>query len=139
MKIKTEVIGEQVMKKVKTVYECERCDFSSSNESEALAHCAGHVLKDSCDEEELYKFDSEEDAKTWIEQFKTNGYDERNVEWEGPGWYFLERYNKPCPRNCCMDNCIKLYPASELLYGLQRNLEQLQNKICKLENIVEKS
>lgn len=137
MKIRKEVIDERIIKTTKTVYECEKCDFTSDKEYEALEHCAGHALKESHDDEDLYKFDSEEDAKTWVEQFKTSGYDERSVEWGEPGWYTLKRYTKPCPRNCCTDQCIKLYPASELLYELQYDLRQLKDKVYKLEKIIE--
>jgi hypothetical protein len=54
-------------------------------------------------------FASLEEARVASE--KPHHYRVRKIHWEGPGWYYITKYEQRCPRNCCYDDVIKMVSA----------------------------
>jgi len=98
-----------------TRYGCDLCDFVADDKDTIEEH---HAKEHACLEkrkaggDDLYRFGSEEDAKSWLSgrNALVSLYRVRGVEWAGPGWYATETWEEPCPRGCCTDFCIKLIP-----------------------------
>lgn len=106
-------------------YECEHCGYSAS-ESEVQNHIASehsYVEKKDFSEDypSFYRFENEEQFK----RFTDRPY-YRGKEWEGPGWYFPEGKDDPCPRGCCWDYVTEVQHIKHLAKRLKEELENKQ-------------
>jgi hypothetical protein len=99
-----------------TQYGCDLCDFTSDDKEEVEKHHGkSHAVKDTVGD--MMRFESEEDAKSWMscDDFA----DRRRMNWTGPGWYTVKSYDEPCGRGCCRKWVLELVPAAEHLDGLR--------------------
>jgi hypothetical protein len=72
---------------------CDHCDYETTEEDNLKNHHAkNHAVKkeQTVNGEKFYWFDSEEDAKLWVDPpdpFHQTIADFTHVQWDGPGWY----------------------------------------------------
>lgn len=71
---------------------CDHCDYETTEEDDLKYHHAKtHVVKkeQTVNKEKFYWFESEDDAKLWLDPPGDSNSiaDYTHVEWTGPGWY----------------------------------------------------
>jgi len=73
---------------------CDFCEFETTEEEDLKSHHARtHAVKkeQEVNGEKFYWFDSEEDAKLWLDPPDGHSIaDYTSVDWAGPGWYGCE-------------------------------------------------
>lgn len=92
MKIRTETVSVPEEQYDVTHYGCEEagCDFESTDEADVKKHrFQKHVVKKELtrDGTHFYWFESEEDAKGWLEERDDHSERTHLQGWTGPGWY----------------------------------------------------
>jgi hypothetical protein len=120
-----------------TTYGCDNCDFTADDPDDVATHYGReHTRKGEMEVggETLYKFEAEADAKAWLdaEDSDARQYRERSVRWSGAGWYAIETYTKPCPRGCCTDHCVRLYPAEHLVWEGTRRARAIMQQVTAI-------
>ena len=123
-----------------TTYGCEHCDFTADEQDAVAEHygrahaCKGKMTVEG---ETLFKFDIESDAKAWLDaEYGGEGtyptYRERDTGWANAGWYAVETYTKPCPRGCCTESCMRLFPAERLVWDGQRRARNIMREVTAI-------
>jgi hypothetical protein len=135
--VKTELVPAEEV--TYTTYGCDLCDFTSDDEDNIkLHHGKEHACKRKMEVDgvELYWFDTEEDAQTWIEQDEY-GADERKVRWSDPGWYTASWSTGPCRRGCCTRSCRSLESVGSYLSELEYAAEQAEQQADKKRRLAQ--
>ena len=47
------------------------------------------------------------------------------INWDGPGWYYIFKYDQPCPRGCCRDNVFEAKSAKAWAIEIAEQMKQL--------------
>ena len=117
-----------------TWYVCDECDFKSNEEDETKKHFAKtHASRAELETPRgtIYWFRTEADAKAWLEP-NSEWCRVQDVQWGGEGWYTTRRWDQPCPRGCCRDQCIRLFPIETYL---QEKIDKVRNIMSDVKNI----
>jgi hypothetical protein len=99
MKETVAVSTKQVEVRV-TTYQCDHCEFSSTNKNNVRVHNANeHLCKETKPdphqyESFLYRFHSKEDAQEWLDATYEHRdyYTQDNVSWVSPGLYKIQHF-----------------------------------------------
>jgi hypothetical protein len=54
------------------------------------------------------------------------------INWDGPGWYYIFKYDQPCPRGCCRDN---VFEAISKKKWEQRIVEEIRDLAYQLREV----
>lgn len=52
-----------------------------------------------------------------------------DINWSGPGWYYIFRYSQPCPRGCCRDSVYKAISSAEWCKDLAEEIKDLSSQL----------
>ena len=126
-----------------TRYVCDEpgCIFETEDEDEANGHAAKHACKRvlEVDGNQIRWFDTEDGAKTWLDQEYSNhvlGFRVRQVDWIDPGWYLEETWDQPCRRGCCRDMCVKLFPVEVYLSEKTSEARSIMRKVTEIKQAI---
>jgi len=125
---KTEVVPAEEV--TITTFGCDFCEFVADDEDDVKKHHAKeHACKRTMSVEgvDLYWFDSEEDAKAWLE-CDEYGADMHSVNWSGAGWYHTSWSTEPCGRGCCSRSRRTLSPVGWYLSELEEDAKQAERR-----------
>jgi len=53
----------------------------------------------------------------------------QKINWDGPGWYYIFKYDQPCPRGCCRDNVFEAISASNWAAELAQEMKDLAQQL----------
>jgi len=123
-----------------TTYGCDECDFTADHKEQVEQHYAKtHACRKEAevDGRTLRWFNTEEDAKAWLNQ--EDWYRVHEVDWSGPGWYVTETWSKPCPRGCCTDHCIRLFPASSWVSDAVYEARSIMQRVANLRKFLKEN
>ena len=116
-------------------YQCEMCGFITEDEETAETHYGkNHTVKERrkiCGHE-LMLFDTKEDCQAWRDTEDELLYDRIEMNWSGPGWYYVKSHNEPCSRGCCTNYIGEITHIQELIGELAHKSISLSNEMHTL-------
>ena len=142
--VKTEVIPATEAEEVQyTTYGCDHCDFESENKEQVeLHHGEKHACKKKLEigtpplHRTLYWFDTEDDAKAFLEAECGDFYRSDGVSWSEPGWYVKTWAEKPCARGCCRDDYLGLKTIESELWNIRYEAKQLMQRHAEIRKAI---
>jgi hypothetical protein len=74
-------------------------------------------------------FNTREEISAWLTTLDEHSFDVTDIKWDGPGWYYYLFDSQRCPRNCCYDQVIRVYPAARRIYDLKEEMQHLADEL----------
>jgi len=124
-----------------TTYGCDECEFVADHKEQVERHFAEtHACRKEAEvgNSTLRWFKTEEDAKVWLRR-NEDWYRVQEVTWEGPGWYASETWSEPCPKGCCTDHCIRLYPAESKVNNAVYEAREIMQQVAVLRKFLKEN
>lgn len=57
------------------------------------------------------------------------GHNVHKIDWKGPGWYYIFKYNQKCPRGCCYDDVFEAISAKSYSEMISHEIRELSYKL----------
>lgn len=59
----------------------------------------------------------------------------REINWDGPGWYFIFIYSRLCPRGCCDEYVCCAKSASQWAEDISKEMKELASELREVRRL----